>query len=111
MRLSDFVDLDFGVVSAVSDLLTETFPSLHFESDNFIAHYLTQDLCFNGSFQIANVYLAIGSGKKDFRKFYSITRITCNARNIQGLVLLNPELLTAILTIANINFQKLGVQK
>lgn len=75
--------------------LAETFPSFHFEGDHLVTLYMTDDLGFdNGLYVFSDGKLVVAMCEEDITEFYFITGITRDARNIQGLVFLDLELLT-----------------
>ena len=74
--------------------LPKSFPSFHFEGDNLVALYMTDDFSLDNSLYVFSYgQLVVAMGKKDFSEFDFIACIACDPGNIQSLVFLDLELL------------------
>src|ERR1700761_6641524 len=87
----DVCDTNLRIVSTMTMLLPETFPSLHLKSDHLVTLNMIQDLSLDHSLHIFSSGEIITMGKKDFRKLDLVTGITRNTGNIQSLILLDLE--------------------
>ena len=81
-------------MSTVTVLLAKTFPSFHFEGDDFITLYVVDDLGLdNGLYIFANGQ-GVAMRQKDFTELNFITGVARDTGNEQSLIFLDLELLS-----------------
>jgi hypothetical protein len=74
-------------------LLPEALPSFHLKGDDLVTLNMIQDLGFDDSLHVFANGQRVAIAEKDFTELDLITGIAGDARNEQGLILLDLELL------------------
>jgi hypothetical protein len=79
----------------MSVFLTEAFPSFHFEGDDLVTLYMTEDLGFDNSLYVfSDGKRTVTGSQKNFSKFDLVTGVARDTGNVQSLVFLDLKLLT-----------------
>lgn len=110
--LSDFADLDLGVLDAVSFFLAETFAALLLVGNHFITLHMVQNFGLHFyAYCAANRHVAIGIGQEYISEFYFIASVATYMGHVQSLVFLHLKLLAGYFYYCEHNGSKIRTAK
>src|SRR5689334_21657473 len=93
-------------------LLAKAFSSFHFEGDDLVTLYVTNDLSLDGGLYVLTYrQRTVCIYEENFSKFHFVTCIACNAGDVQCLVFLDLELLAGDFYNCEHNNSILGLQR